>query len=84
MKHYTILFLIVFIFSCQNEPKNIKLSGPVFGTAYNIQYHSVDDTNYQKQFDSLFNVFNESMSTYIPDSKISRLNRGEVVVVVRL
>ncbi|WP_178987520.1 FAD:protein FMN transferase [Winogradskyella schleiferi] len=81
MKHYTLLFLIVIIFSCQNEPKNIKLSGPVFGTAYNIQYNSVDHTNYQKQFDSLFNVVNESMSTYIPDSKISRLNRGEAIVV---
>ena len=40
-----------------------------------------DGVNYQKQFDSLFNVVNLSMSTYIPNSKISRLNKGEDVFV---
>ncbi|WP_179005104.1 FAD:protein FMN transferase [Winogradskyella forsetii] len=80
MKKSLILLIAVIAFlSCQKEPKNIKLSGPVFGTAYNIQFYSEDDTNYQKQFDSLFNVINASMSTYIPDSKISKINRGEAV-----
>ncbi len=80
MKKSLILLIgVIAFFSCQKEPKNIKLSGPVFGTAYNIQYYSEDDTNYKKQFDSLFSVINESMSTYIPDSKISKINRGEAV-----
>jgi len=55
--------------------------GPVFGTTYNIQFAATEDTNYQKQFDSLFNVVNTSMSTYIPNSTISRLNRGEDVTI---
>ncbi|MBU2922927.1 FAD:protein FMN transferase [Winogradskyella psychrotolerans] len=73
--------LVLLFFSCQHEPKNIKLSGPVYGTSYSVQYHSEHDVNYQKQFDSLFDVVNQSMSTYIPDSKISRLNKGEAIVV---
>ncbi|MBU2927518.1 FAD:protein FMN transferase [Winogradskyella psychrotolerans] len=73
--------LVLLFFSCQQEPKNIKLSGPVFGTSYSVQYHSEHDVNYQKQFDSLFNVVNQSMSTYIPDSKISRINKGEAIEV---
>ena len=72
------LFLIVFIclfFSCSKE--NIKLEGTVFGTTYHIQYYSKNNQEYQQQFDSLFAKVNQSMSTYIPDSDISRLNRNE-------
>lgn len=81
MRKIAFLFLIFSLVSCKQEPKNIKLSGPVFGTAYNIQYHSQDNADYQMQFDSLFNVVNESMSTYIPSSKISRINKGEDIMV---
>ena len=81
MKKIIYVSLIALLFSCEKEPKNIKLSGPVFGTSYNVQYHSENDENYQKQFDSLFAVVNASMSTYIPTSKISRLNKGEDIDV---
>lgn len=81
MKKYIFLLLIVTLcLSCKKQAsENIKLSGPMFGTAYNIQYYSEDNINYQHEFDSLFASVNESMSTYIPTSKISRLNKGESV-----
>ncbi len=81
MKNFYLLALLFTIFSCQKEPKNIKISGPVFGTGYNIQFYSESGKNYQKQFDSLFNVLNKSLSTYIPDSDISRINKNEDVEV---
>jgi len=81
MKNFYLLALLFTIFSCQKEPKNIKVSGPVFGTGYNIQFYSESGKNYQKQFDSLFNVVNKSLSTYIPDSDISRINKNEDVEV---
>jgi len=82
MKKILLIFGLAILFvSCEQEPKNTKLSGPVFGTSYSVQYHSEDDINYQKQFDSLFNVVNQSMSTYIPESKISRINKGEHIEV---
>ncbi|MGB1307877.1 MAG: FAD:protein FMN transferase [Oceanihabitans sp.] len=67
---------ITLIISCKSEPKNTKLSGAIFGTSYSIIYDL--DTNYQKQFDSLFYVINKSMSTYQANSIISKLNRNEI------
>ena len=73
------LFIFLFFFSCEREPKNIKLSGQVFGTSYSVIYDN--DTNFEKEFDSLFYMINKSMSTYIENSDISKLNRNEAVEV---
>lgn len=82
MKKLIGLLLVMSLCSCSEEPPvNIKLSGPVFGTGFNIQYYSEDNSNYQKAIDSLFNVVNQSLSTYISDSDISRLNRNEITKV---
>lgn len=67
------------LFSCEEELKNTRLSGPVFGTAYNVIYLS--DTDYTEQLDSLFSLLNNSMSTYQKDSDISKINRNESVEV---
>jgi thiamine biosynthesis lipoprotein len=82
MKKLICLAFAVGLFCCaEEEPKNIKLSGLVFGTGFNIQYYSEDTTNYLEQIDSLFNVVNQSLSTYIPDSDISKLNRNEMTTI---
>jgi len=76
-----VLTLIGFflVFSCNSDIKNTKLSGNVFGTTYSVIYNSEKD--FKKQFDSLFNVINQSMSTYLKNSDISKLNRNEAVKV---
>lgn len=85
MKKLIFLLLITSVFmSCKQDKKQqelVKLSGPVFGTSYNIQYHTKDNANFQKQIDSLFTAVNQSLSTYIPDSDISKLNRNEITAV---
>ena len=83
MKKLLLVFGVsLLFFSCTEEqPKNIKSSGPIFGTAFNIQYYSPAGINYQKEIDSLFGVINQSLSTYIPESDISRFNRQEQVEV---
>jgi thiamine biosynthesis lipoprotein len=80
-KLIALLVLATFLCCSEEEPKNVKLSGPVFGTGFNIQYYSEDSIDYLKQIDSLFNIVNQSLSTYIPDSDISRLNRNEISVI---
>ncbi|MFT4610867.1 MAG: thiamine biosynthesis lipoprotein [Glaciecola sp.] len=88
MCKYLIYFAFIFgITSCKTETDskksgqtiNMKLSGPVFGTSFSVIYDS--ETNYIKQIDSLFTVVNHSMSTYIPDSDISKLNRNEDMIL---
>ncbi|WP_412984161.1 FAD:protein FMN transferase [Pontimicrobium sp. IMCC45349] len=79
MKKLLTLFLVFIAFSCQKPQTNIKVAGTVFGTSYQAVYSS--DVNYEKQFDSIFHVINKSMSTYIPNSDISKINRNETVMV---
>jgi thiamine biosynthesis lipoprotein len=82
MKKLICLAITVLFFCCsEEEPKNVKLSGPIFGTSFNIQYYAEDNSNYQKQIDSLFEVVNQSLSTYIEDSDISKLNRNEITTI---
>lgn len=83
------LILCLSIFSCNKSKQQIpsqqqipvkhSFSGPVFGTTFNIVYESMAD--YDKEFDSLFQVINKSMSTYIQNSDISKLNRNESVEI---
>lgn len=81
MKLSICVILTLFLFGCKQEPKNVHLSGEVFGTGYSIKYYSDDNANFQKQFDSLFSIINRSMSTYQDDSDISKINRNEAVTV---
>lgn len=52
------------------------------GTSYNVTYISDRELDYQPEIDSVFAAINHSMSTYIPDSDISRINNGDSTVVV--
>lgn len=71
-------FFFLSVLSCrQSAPTNTKISGEVFGTFYNVQYYSEQQQNFQRQFDSLFAIINNSMSTYQKDSDISKINRNE-------
>ena len=81
MKRISYLLILLFIFSCKQKPENTKMYGEVFGTTYGVQYFSEHNENFQKQFDSLFHIINSSMSTYQPDSDISKINRNESVLV---
>ena len=72
------------IFSCNYIPSKAKqLQGFALGTTYNIQYvanTSVDEV--QTGIDSILNVINKSLSTYLPQSDISMINKGDTTVVV--
>lgn len=73
-------FLLVFSCKKPADTVYIKRTGQVFGTTYGISYS--DSKNYQKQFDSLFTAVNKSLSTYIPTSDISKINKGDSTVVI--
>lgn len=78
-----ILLLLVVITSCKQESqlqKNLT-SGEVFGTYYNIQFFDNKDVDFSKQYDSLFAEINQSMSTYISTSDISKINANDTTVI---
>lgn len=57
------------------EGKKIELQGKTMGTTYSVKYLDKEERNLQPQIDSLLADFNMSMSTYIPESEISRFNQ---------
>ena len=80
----TLFFLVLAISTaCKQEVKkqDYILKGGVFGTSYKITYLNASK-NYQKSLDSLFLIINNSVSTYIPTSDISRINKGENGIVI--
>lgn len=83
MKKLITIFTIFLFISCKSDKNQVQIvqnNGDAFGTTYNIQYES--NTDYHEQLKEVFDVINESMSTYIPDSDISRINQGDTTVVV--
>ena len=69
-KFRLILFSTLF-FSCINENDTININGDALGTTYNIILDSgLDKSDLSKSIDSIFNVINNSMSTYLELSLI--------------
>ena len=81
---------IIFIFSfmvalvaCKPETPSAKVMyGDAFGTTYAIQYFTTENFNAEKGIDSVIHAVNSSVSTYMPESDISKINRGDSTIVV--
>lgn len=56
--------------------------GGALGTSYAIKVYTSDSIALQPRIDSVFRVINRSLSTYLPDSDISRINDGDSTVIV--
>ena len=75
-KFRLILFSTLF-FSCINKIDIININGDALGTTYNIILDSrLDKSDLSKSIDSIFNVINNSMSTYLESSIISGVNKN--------
>jgi thiamine biosynthesis lipoprotein len=77
--------LAILFFACETAPSSLQVhQGRALGTSYTIQYKGKANqyAQYQKSIDSLFQRINQSLSTYWPDSDISKINRGDSLVVV--
>lgn len=59
-----------------------QYQGGALGTSYAIIVYADGEHDFTGQIDSVFAVMNRSMSTYLPDSDISRSNAGDTAVVV--
>ncbi|WP_222983521.1 FAD:protein FMN transferase [Flagellimonas meishanensis] len=73
----TILFL-----GCTTSWVKNQNRGNALGTTYSIIYMADGPLDFQREIDSVLQVLNQSLSTYIPTSDISRINDGDSTVVV--
>ncbi|MCB0705897.1 MAG: FAD:protein FMN transferase [Saprospiraceae bacterium] len=77
-----ILFVLLVLFSaCKEEPAtnpvSIQFRGETMGTYYAVTYSDTDARNFQQALDSVLQVINLEVSTYIPQSTISQFNQSE-------
>ena len=83
MKKYILLLVSILFISCKTENDNLKtILGEAIGTTFSIKYLDKSDADYSVQIDSVIKAVNNSLSTYIPTSDISKINKGDTTVVV--
>ncbi len=80
-KWWLVLLGLAFLVSCSDAPKQIRFSGDTMGTTYSIALYSKDprhtQAEIQKKVETVLAQVNAQMSTYDPDSELSRFNRHE-------
>ncbi len=80
MKYYSLLALLFFV-SCKNEQVEERTAvqefyGNAIGTTYSIKLFHDEPLELQQEVDSLVQMFNQSMSTWVPSSLINQFNNG--------
>lgn len=83
-KLITLLFVSVFVMSCSQirESKYLENNGRAQGTTYQIKYESPEGEDYGDDIEAIFKRIDLSMSTYVPTSLISMVNKGDTQVHV--
>ena len=85
-KLFSCYVLLLFLICCDSDhtKENKKINGFALGTSYSISYAdlSLNENILEKEVDSIIQIINSSMSTYLPDSDISRINNGDSLVIV--
>lgn len=85
MRYILSIFCLLFI-ACGTPQSldEITVRGEAFGTTYAVKYYDTTASalQVQKGIDSVIYEVNKSMSTYIPQSDISKINRGDTTVMV--
>lgn len=75
------VFIVSFILlNCKND-KPVQLIGEAQGTTYSLTYYSDENISYKNEVDSILKSIDQSLSTYVPNSIISRINKNDTSVV---
>ena len=84
IKQIILFFSLFFIISCDNNVNEYKrVRGNALGTTYSIIIETeIKESLIRKKIDSIFEVINNSMSTYMDSSIISKVNLSDQPVVV--
>lgn len=78
-------YLVYFIFftsATYSQQEPIKIEGNAQGTTYHITYFDTQNRNFHPEIVQILKDFDLSVSTYIPNSIISRINSNEKNVIV--
>jgi len=84
MKNFLIFLSLILLVGCSGSKSShkIKLFGEAQGTYYSIVYFDEEARDFQNEIDSLLTEFDKSVSLWVPNSILSRVNRGEENIVL--
>lgn len=84
MKNVIFFLLLSVLISCKEEVSGAyaKLEGMALGTTFHITMDDASGKVAERQIDSLIHIMNRSLSTYLPNSDISKINRGDTTVII--
>lgn len=72
-------FVLILFIGCRGQNQTIAITGNTMGTTYSIKIvdnvpQDINVNSVKTKIDSILQIVNQQMSTYIPDSEISRFN----------
>ncbi|WP_395654902.1 FAD:protein FMN transferase [Flavobacterium sp.] len=83
LKRFCSFLVVVILFiSCDKTSDFYTIQGEAQGSTYSIKYIANEEKVSKIEIDSLLIAFDLSLSTYRPDSKISKINSGDSTVVI--
>lgn len=78
-KYWLVLLGLAFLVSCSDAPQSIQFSGNTMGTTYSVTLFTKDprhtEREIRKKVDAVLAQVNAQMSTYDPESELSRFNQ---------
>ncbi|SFN58160.1 FAD:protein FMN transferase [Xenorhabdus japonica] len=81
--HWSVLLFSVVLLAACGGPEQQNLNGQTMGTYYSVKYVADSSApapeNLQKEIDRLLEEVNDQMSTYRPNSELSRFNQSSEV-----
>jgi len=77
MKNIYLFILLFFSIISKAQEEPIKIEGSAQGTTYHITYFDKKNRNLQPEIEKLLQDFDKSVSTYIPNSIISKINSNQ-------
>lgn len=80
------IFLVFLTISCTDKKADVVMktnTGFALGTTYTIKYQIPDkEVDYKQDIENIFHEINQSISAYLPTSDISKINKGDMSVVI--
>ncbi len=78
--------MLILLSSCNQSVKTtvkpVHLQGEAQGTYYSMLYYDSLNRNFHPQVDSILKAFDQSVSLWVPNSILSRINRNDTNVVL--
>lgn len=79
---FTISIFLLYSVLTYSQKDAVKIEGKAQGTTYHITYFDSQNRNFQPEIEQILHEFDLSVSTYIPNSIISRINANQENVIV--